>query len=99
MTSSIKNIWMESEETNDNTDVIVTLQDNSRYAASFFTYENIEVLRRKNQKSGECLNGRFFWACDMILVEQISRIEIEEIIDHLIAEEEFTSVFNKIKGH
>tara|TARA_B100001115_G_C15831454_1_gene415031 strand:+ start:1437 stop:1736 length:300 start_codon:yes stop_codon:yes gene_type:complete len=99
MNSSIKNIWIESEESNDNTDVIVTLQDNNRYAATFFTYENIVALRMKNQKSGECLNGRFFWASDMILVERASRIEIEEIIEHLLDEKEFTSIFKKIKEH
>lgn len=102
----IKNIWIESEdkgaiiggteEVNDNSDVIVTFDDKSRYVATFFTYDNIEHLRQKNKQTGECLNGRFFWASDMIIIERINRKEIEEIIQHLIKEEEFNSVFNQI---
>ena len=106
MQRPIKNIWIESEdkgaiidgteEVNDNSDVIVTFDDKSRYVATFFTYDNIEHLRQKNRQTGECLNGRFFWASDMIIIERINRKEIEEIIQHLIKEEEFNSVFNQI---
>ncbi|CAL2101539.1 conserved protein of unknown function [Tenacibaculum sp. 190130A14a] len=106
MQRPIKNIWIESEdkgaiiggteEVNDNSDVIVTFDDKSRYVATFFTYDNIEHLRQKNKQTGECLNGRFFWASDMIIIERINRKEIEEIIQHLIKEEEFNSVFNQI---
>lgn len=107
MDTQIKDIWIESEEkgaliggtleTNDNSDVIVTFNDGSRYVASFFTYKNIEHLRKKNQKTGECLNGRFFWASGMVIVERISRVEIEEIINHLLSQEEFNSIFDRIQ--
>lgn len=107
MNSQIKDIWIESEEkgaiigrtieTNDNSDVIVTFSDGSRYVASFFTYENIEHLRTKNQKTGECMNGQFFWASDMIIVERISRAEIEKIVNHLLSEEEFHLIFDRIQ--
>ncbi len=109
MEKEIKDIWIESElkgaiiggtpETNDNSDVIVTFSDDSRYIASLFTYQNIEHLRQKNKKDGECLNGRFFWSSDMIIVDKINRTEIEEIINHLILENEFELIFDKIKEH
>ncbi|KAB1158549.1 hypothetical protein F7018_07985 [Tenacibaculum aiptasiae] len=103
----IKNIWIESEEkepiiggvkeTNDISDVIVTFNDNSRYVATLFTYENIEFLRQKHKKTGECLHGQYFWASDMVLVERINRFEIEKLINHLIDTEQFDSIFNKYK--
>ncbi|UTW62660.1 hypothetical protein KFE98_00440 [bacterium SCSIO 12741] len=107
MNNQICDIWIESEEkgailggtleSNDNSDVIVTFKNKSRYVASFFTYRNIEYLRKKNQKSGECLDGRFFWASNMIIVERICRAEIEEIINHLLSIEEFNLIFNQVQ--
>jgi len=106
----IKTIWIASEikfaiigipeeekEVNDNSDVIVTFEDGRRYVATFFTYQNIQWLIEKNKRSGECLNGRYFWASDMILVERINRKEITEVIHHLIEEEEFEYVFDFIE--
>lgn len=106
MNDQIKEIWIESEhkgaiiggelETNDNSDVIVTFSDNSRAIATFFTYENIEFLRQKNKETGECLNGKFFWASDMIIVDKINRQEVEGIINHLISEADFFEIFDRI---
>ena len=76
--------------------MIVTLKDNARFVATFFTYENIEYLRQKNKKTGECLNGKFFWASDMVIVDKIKRNEIEEVINHLVSENEFEQIFKRI---
>jgi hypothetical protein len=94
-------IWIEAEHwavgewdiNNDNTDVIVEFDNGTRWIASFFTYNNISKLIEKNRKTGECLNGKYFWASDMILVDEVSRERIEEIIRHLISEDEFESIF------
>jgi hypothetical protein len=61
MNKAIKSVWIESEElgaiiegslpNDDNSDVIVTFNDNTRYIASFFTYTNINRLRRKNEQT------------------------------------------------
>ncbi len=106
MNKQIKSIWIESEhkgsivegelEVNDNSDVIVTFVDSSRAIATFFTYQNIEFIRQKNKKTGEFLNGTFFWASDMVIVEKINRQEIEEIVNHLIVRGEFDHIFKKI---
>lgn len=105
MKQEIKEIWIESEitgaiiggelETNDNSDIIVTFEDGTRNVASFFTYQNIEFLRQKNKRTGECLDGRFFWASDMLIVDKINRKEVEEIINHLLSENEFEYIFKK----
>ena len=74
----IESIWIEAEEwaagewtpANDNTDVIVTLEDKSRWIASFFSYSNIISLVNKNKLTGECLGGKYLWASDMILADE-----------------------------
>ncbi|GAL76794.1 hypothetical protein JCM19275_2130 [Nonlabens ulvanivorans] len=105
--SDIKNIWIGSEEkgtiqdgtseTNDNSDVIVTFENGERYIATFFTYQNIDWLRQKNQKTGECLNGKYFFATDLILIDKLNREEIINVVNHLIKEDDFFTSFDKIK--
>ncbi len=40
------------------------------------------------------LKGRYFWATDMILVDQLSRERVEEVVSHLISEGEFENAFS-----
>ncbi len=102
--TGIKKIWIEAENwakgewnpKNDNTDVIVTFENGTKYVATFFTYSNIESLTIKNKQTGECMNGKYFWASDMILVDECSRANIELIINDLIKEDEFELVFRRI---
>ena len=105
--SMIKNIWIETEEcesiinsqnnTNDNSDVIVTFSDDKKYVASFFTYDNIKTLTEKNKKTGELLNGKYFWSSDMILIDRIDRNSIEKVISDLIKENSFYQIFKLIE--
>ncbi|MBM7868626.1 hypothetical protein JOC70_000095 [Clostridium pascui] len=95
-------VWIESEEwargkcdiNNDNTDVIVEFHNGTRWIASFFTYSNISKLVEKNRRTGEYLRGKYFWSSNMVLVDEISRKRIEEVINYLINEDEFESIFN-----
>jgi len=99
-------IWFKSENFgpiisgeaiyNDNTDVIIEFDSGEKYVATFFTFKNIEHLRKNYLKSGECLNGKYFWASDLLLIDKITREDIEIVIDHLLTSGEFYSVFNKI---
>lgn len=101
----VKKIVIESEskgniiggdkESNDNSDIDIVLEDGRTFSATAFTYENIEWLKNKNRRTGECLNGRYFWAKNMFIVSKINRNEIEEVVDHLIREKEFKSVFKR----
>lgn len=94
-------VWIEKENCVDkdndisqgNTDVMVKFEDGTRFWATFFTYDNINCLRQKNIKSGECLGGKYFWSSDLILVDEINRARIEEVIEHLIRTREFAEVF------
>jgi hypothetical protein len=78
-----------------NTDVTVTFGDGSSWVASFFSYANIQTLTEKNRRTGECLAGAYFWASDMILVDEASRPRIEEVVHYLLEEGEFESVFTR----
>ena len=94
-------IWIEAEEwiagswTPDDadTDVIVTREDGSRWVASFFSYKHIETFTKKNKRTGECLAGAYFWSSDMVLIDEVSRQRIEEVVEHLIKEDDFESIF------
>lgn len=81
-----------------NTDVFVKFGDGIEWGATFFTYANITSLTEKNRDTGECLSGKYFWATDMILVDEISRERIEEVVAHLIESEEFAFVFKQVES-
>lgn len=101
----IKEIWIEADQwaegewdsEDDNSDVIVTLDNGEKWVASFFTFRNIQTLREKNKSSGECMSGAYFWASDMIMVDELSRARIEAVVNDLIEEGEFENVFDKIE--
>jgi hypothetical protein len=107
MDKTIKTIWIESEDkgpiiggqlyTDDNSDVIVTFTDGQRYVATFFTYDNIKTLTEKNKRTGEQLNGTYFWASDMILVDSVDRDTIEKVIGELIKENSFDQLFKFVE--
>lgn len=96
-------VWIEAEEWangwdihNDNTDVIVEFESGDKWVASFFTYNNINKLIEKNKCTGENLNGKYFWSSYMILIDEISRERILEVINHLISQGEFALLFKKL---
>ena len=89
---AIKSIWFEFLESQDsidrfdsNSDVVFELNDGSRWGAIFFTYQNIETLRKKNQRSGECLNGSYFCAESMILVSEMSEEVIGAVLQEMLS--------------
>ena len=95
-------IWIEAEHwspdqwvpRNTNSDVVVTRAGGSVWTATFFSYDNIAALRLKNQETGECLNGRYLWATNMVLVDEVTRPRVEEVVADLLANGEFESAFD-----
>lgn len=88
---TIKTIWYEFEAAagsfdllDSNADVVVTLSSGRRWAASFFTYQNIKTLRKMNTLSGECLCGTYFCADSMILVSELSKEVIQAVLQDII---------------
>lgn len=95
-------IWIEAEqwapgqwnEHDDNTDVIVTLADGTRWVATFVTYANVQSLAVKNRQTGECLAGTYLWVSDMVLIDRLTRSRIEAVIEHLQQTDSFTRLFS-----
>ena len=88
--------WSETWNPEDvNTDVKVVFDDGSSWVASFFTYKNIETLVKKNQHTGECLSGTYFWSSDMILIDKVERKKIREVIDNIIERGYLNLVFSQ----
>ena len=61
--------------------------------ATFFSYQNILSLANKNRVAGECLGGKYFVATDMILVAEVTRQCIEEVVADMIERNDFETYF------
>ena len=102
--ASVVEIWIEAEERcehrddsyDDNSDVVVGLDDGSRWAATLHSYQNVKTLIDKNRVTGECLSGSYLWSRHMILVERITRDCIEGVIGDLITSGEFATAFERL---
>lgn len=80
----------------ENTDVVVELSNGNKYAAPFFAYGNIEKLVEEYKVSGENLGGKYFYAHNMILVEECTEEGVREVVEDLIEEGEFLLIFKRI---
>lgn len=99
-------IWIEAEtwdeqwdENDCNSDVIVTFDSSSKWIATFFTYKNIVTLSNEYEKTGECLNGLYFSATDIILIKTLNREAIENTICDLLQNNLFEKIFSRIDKH
>jgi len=81
---------------NDNIDVYVYFSNEEIYTATFFTVENISSLMSKFKKSGECNFGKYFWAIDMCIVDEISEKAILDSIEYMLKNGEFKNIFTAI---
>ncbi len=96
-------IWIEAEQwmpggwtpADDNSDVIVTFDDGESWVATFFSYQNVYSLAARNRQNGESLGGTYLASSDMILVDEVTRARIEEVVADLIAREEFCASFRR----
>ncbi len=78
----------------ENIDVTVEFSTGERYFATVFTVENLRTLMRRYRETGECADGLYVWASHMIVVEQVTRQNVERLVKDLIASEEFSSAFD-----
>lgn len=73
------------DERDDNVDLEITLDDGRRFGATLFTLSNLQSLFKKNRATGECADGTYLWAANMILVEKLDQATITRTIADLIA--------------
>lgn len=77
----------------DNSDVFVYFDSGERYVATFFTVKNIKKIMDKDQRTGENLNGTYFWSSEMIIVSRIDQDTVARTVKDLIETGYFTNVF------
>jgi hypothetical protein len=86
--------WVDPKD--GNADLEVRFEDGSRYAATFFTLKNLRSLFEKNEQTGECKDGLYLWASDMVIVKELTEAGISETVADLIAQGEFEGAFSEL---
>ena len=76
--------WPSYDPLDDNSDIIVTLEGGSRWAATFMTYQNVKTLAKKNRQTGECLSGQYLDIPHLILVGELSRTSVEATVEDIL---------------
>lgn len=98
-------LWIEAEEwpagewdpAVDATDAVATLDDGSRWIASFCPFAGLATLRERCAETGENLGGRYLWASDLILVESTRREELETVVRDLLGSGDLPSAFGRLE--
>ena len=79
-----------------NIDIEIQVSNGDVYALTFFSVDDLLTQFRKNKVTGECRNGTYFWATDMIIVETLSEEVIQQTIQSLIEEDELKDIGSKL---
>ncbi|WP_406384424.1 hypothetical protein [Streptomyces sp. NBC_01618] len=80
-----------------NVDVEVRLTaDESRWSATVFTLAEVERLMEKDSRTGESLNGRYFWCSDGLIVRDPGIDNITHVLTGLLDCGDFTQVLQRL---
>lgn len=104
LTSDLTNHNTKDICTDQSTDVIVQVENNDyqfkstieKYVATFFSYQDILNIKNKHYKTGEYLNGKYFFFKNMVLIDDCSKESISKVVNNLIEEGDFIEVFNRL---
>jgi hypothetical protein len=97
-------LWIEAEEWPAGewvpgdavTDVVATLDDGTRWIATFCSFAHLDTLRRACAETGESLGGKYLWASDLILIEDTSRASITAVVSDILATGDLPSAFSEL---
>lgn len=95
----LSNVFQSEQSLSDkesSTDVIVQLSSGEKYIASFFTFHHLTAMRQENLKTGDFIAGKYFWAKNMLLIDQCTEQHVRLVINHLLEEGDFQDVFEKL---
>src|SRR5262249_38411945 len=91
--------WIEDEfgidPDDDNVDVFVEFDSGDRYVATFFALDNLRSLMENYRETGECANGLYVWSTHMIVIERLTKANVERAIADLIDSGEFSTAFER----
>ncbi|MDT0390868.1 hypothetical protein [Streptomyces dubilierae] len=81
-----------------NVDVEVRLTaDDSRWSATVFTQAEVERLMEKDSRTGESLNGRYFWCSDGLIVRDPGIDNITQVLIGLLDCGDFTQILQRLE--
>lgn len=81
-----------------NLDLILTLEDGSRWSATVLTLEEIASIWRRWEVTGECFNGRYFNCPDLLLVKEAGIDSICEVLENVLATGGPDGVLARLEG-
>ncbi len=77
-------LWEESYDPEEEFfNMLVTLDNGKKYALNVWTYRYLELARKENIQTTECLGGKYLIPPDL-LIEKLDREMITEIITDLL---------------
>lgn len=74
-------------------DVHVHLLDGRRFTGLVGTLADVQAAMGRYQTSGECLNGRYFWAAELVLVDQANVETIVAVVEDMTQSGEMETHF------
>jgi hypothetical protein len=77
-------------------DATITLPDGSRRYATFMTLQAIQQVMDGHRESGECGNGTYFWAADLIVIRRPGIPAMIETVADLIATDELADACGSV---
>ncbi|MFG1681381.1 hypothetical protein ACGFNP_14555 [Nonomuraea sp. NPDC049269] len=78
-------------ETADEADATITLPDGTRRYATFMTPAVVSKVMDRWRDTGECLNGRYFWCSDQIIIRDPGLASMIAAVRDMIATGEIES--------
>ena len=82
-----------ASRTDHNIDIEVTLPSGERFTATLTTLKNIAGIMERYGKTGECLAGKYFWASELIIVDDLNLDSIRKIVADLLKSGELRRAF------
>ncbi|OKI95095.1 hypothetical protein [Kitasatospora sp. CB01950] len=79
-----------------NIDVEVRLADGSRWSATVFTVAEVQRLMEKWSRSGEALDGRYFWCSDGLIVRDPGIANMTQVITGLLDDGDFDQILQRL---
>jgi hypothetical protein len=48
------------------------------------------------KSTGECLNGRYFWISDLIIIDQLNAVAIADVVEDLVRTSEIRGAMTRV---
>jgi hypothetical protein len=80
----------------DDVDMWVIFDSGERWSGTIYTLDNVRKVMTRWQETGECLDGRYFWVWDGLIVRDPGIDEMVAVVDDLVQSGEYTGVFRDV---